>query len=198
MAIVDQSAVEAILQINFDQNPEPRVDELIAQITDEFRGHLGREIDPAIGSLTATIDVPAGAVRLLTPHWPLATVTDVTEAGTALTVTDDYLVDLETGTITRVSSGALAYWSSGPAAVDVTYTIATPAGLRALAAKIIARAWRAGATFANAPKETLGFRQLTVGRWSATVDGAVADVGRALELTDDDLRKLDRWRDRRP
>lgn len=178
------------------------VDDLIELVTGLLEGGagVGRPISDTTPT-PVTVD-GSGRHRLELADWPLAAVTDVVDDGTALDAGVDYLADLTTGTLTRlVDSTTLGRWSSKPAGVTATITRTIPADLRALAARVVARIWRAqqaqAELTADVP-ELAGLTQLTVGQWSATVERAAVDPAALLSLTDLDLVILDAWRDRRP
>lgn len=197
--LTTQAAVEAVLGSTIDAGDVTRLTELIAQASALIEDEVGRsfDTDPITAEFHTT---PARARALLLDHWPIASVEEIRENGTALTVEDDYVIDLDAGIIRRASSGSPAYWYYGLLdAIEVDYTPAVPAALNALAAQMVARAFRGGDNEAAVPTVMAGLRQLTIGRWSATREGSSETrAGTAIYLTDAELRIAHRWRDRRP
>lgn len=196
MTLCTEANVEAIVQ---EDIPDGAIDDLITLVSGYLEGYIGRTFDDG-NPITHNATAGAGDAVIFLPHWPLTAVTSVTEDGDTLTAGDDYRVSLTAGIITRLStSGLLKAWDSDPYNIEVVYTPAIPGDLRALAARIVARIWRAGDTsqniVANHP-EMEGLTQLTVGQWSATVDRDAIDPAGAFDLNDIDMFILDGYLDR--
>ena len=172
------------------------VDDLIDIVTGILEGGagVGRPISDTT-PLTLTV-TGAGRRVLELPDWPLTAVADVVDDGVTLVDGTDYLVDLTTGTLTRL----IGRWSVVDAGVTLTATRAVPSDLRSLCARIVARIWRAQQAdidIVTDSPELVGLTQLTVGQWSATV-GTGVDPAAAFDLTALDVAILEAWRDRRP
>ena len=171
---------------------------VIADVQAEIEAELGRSAEGAARS--DTFEPGDWRSLLLLSHWPLdeGEAVTVTVDGEALT-SADYSIDYPTGKLVRVSSGVPIWFPHTVASVVVDYTNATIPALSALCARVAARQLRASAASAAAPSVLAGLRQLTIGRWSATVDtSADSDPIAAAELTEADLRKVRLWKDRRP
>lgn len=196
MTLCTEANVEAIVQ---EDIPDGDIDDLITLVSGYLEGYIGRTFDDG-NTITHNATAGPAASAIFLPHWPLTSVTTVTEDGTILTAGDDYRVNLTAGIITRLAStGLLQLWDPDPYNVEVVYTPAIPGDLRALAARIVARIWRAGDTsqniVANHP-EMEGLTQLTVGQWSATIDRDAIDPAGAFDLNDIDMFILDGYLDR--
>lgn len=188
MALTTVTQVETVLGRTLAPAEAMRAAELISMVTDMIADRLGRS--PETASFTNTFTSPPTAT-VFTTRFPLASVESVTVGAEALTVGDDYAVDLRRGTITRMSSAAPSPWGTGT--VEVAATSATIPELSVLCAIVVGRTLSAQ----TRPASMAGLRQLTVGRWSATVDTASEPVA-ALALTDTDAAIVDAWRERRP
>lgn len=198
MALATVAQVEAILGSDLDAAAEARVEELIDLIQLDVEDQLGRSAE-ATATVIETVTVSAYRTDLLLSLWPVASITSVVEDGTTLVAGTDYAAELATGTLTRLTGTHPTAWPFGSGIVVVTYDSATIGQLSALTARIAARAYRAGLAANATPSILAGLRQLTIGRWSATAESSAdANPVTSLNLTDEDLRIVNRWRDRRP
>lgn len=198
-ALTTKAAVEAVLGSTIAAGDDTtRVTELITQASALIESEVGRSLDttPITGEAHTA---PPSTSRVLLRHWPIASVEAVNENAVALAAGTTYRVDLDTGIITRLYSGALGFWLTTIDTITVDYTPAVPAELGVVAAQMVARAFRGGSNEAAVPAVMSGLRQLTIGRWSATREGSSETrAGTALYLTDAERTIAHRWRDRRP
>lgn len=201
MPLAIQSEIEAFLQTSFDNDPEPVITTLIDLATNLIDAEIGR---PAEGGTPITDELhrfahytpaPARAAVLLR-RWPVTEIDSISVDGDAFTT---FEADLETGIVHAVTdTGYLTHWTAG-IPITVTYTPATIQAARTVAVQMVARAYKAGAEYANRPTQLLGLRQLTIGRWSATASTEPGQTAaEAISLTDAERRILERYRDRRP
>lgn len=200
MALATVAHVDAILGTSFAGSGTPteaRLVDLLALAQANIEDELGRPAEG--GSSTETIlDVDAPHLTtLLLPRWPIDQVNTVTEDGTALTAAY-YTVDTTRGVIQRRTGIYPRPWAVGLAVVTVNYTPATIGRLRTLCASIAARTYNAQLASDNAKgKRVNGFKQLVIGRWSATTDSTDrSDPVATLALTEADLAVIRRFRDR--
>lgn len=199
MALATVAQVDAILGTSWAGSAgaeEARLVALIAEAQTIIEDELGR---PAEGGtpITEVLSVRDFHRETIQLHrWPVTTVTQIDEDGATLDAAD-YLVDLDHGQVTRRAGNYPTTWTYGLAVVTVDYTPATIGRLSTLAASIAARAFTAGIAAQNAQAQnTHGFKQLVIGRWSATVDNSdKSDPVAALELTDADRATIARFRD---
>lgn len=201
MSIANLTDVEALLQINVTNPVDPMAVSLLELADDLIDAELGRKAEGGT-QLVETIRITGGGPlpqrrSLLLDRWPAATIDNVDEDGTTLTLDTDYRIDdLEAAKITRLSGGVPIGW---PWFVDiaVTYTPATPPGLRGVAASMVTRAFEAGSNHANKPSVIAGLKQLTIGRWSATAAGGKGqNAGDALQLLPVEQATVRAYRDR--
>lgn len=133
-----QEDVERQLQIRFDNDPEPVVAYLIENATGLIRDHCGQHLESQDG-LTVTVD-GTGGPWLFMPETPIRAVSAVVEDGRTLGA--DEFVWYRDGSLLRVNGR----WVRKPQAVTVTYDAGyhpIPAGLRAVCASMVARAFTA-------------------------------------------------------
>jgi hypothetical protein len=199
MTLAVTADVEALLQIDITDDDDPTVIRLLELATAIIEDEAGRSFDTTPIIAEAHTAAPHARAILL-EHWPVASVEEVREAGTVLAVSTDYLIDLRAGILRRRFSSSTAYWEGTPAAIEVDYTPAVPAGLVALCAQVAARNFNLGASNVAGPSVMAGLRQLTIGRWSATKETGRAGnaLGEGLTLSDAEVRIAHRYRDRRP
>lgn len=119
MALITQANLEKHLQINFGNNPDPVVAELIDQSQGAVEGYCRQplEYDAAI---IETFEVDQYEPWHVLDRFPISGVTSVVEDGTALDDPDDYRWH-SVGTIRRVSGVEERSWSRNVDAVVVTY-----------------------------------------------------------------------------
>ncbi len=192
--------VEALLQHSITE--DARTTALLEMATAELEATAGREFLPGAQTGVAVPSYPRNGLYL--PHWPLASVEAVTEDGTALVAGTDYATptaeDLSLGRLRRRDENGAAWLWPDSRTVDhlvvVDYTPAVPANLRTHCARLVAQAIQAGAAAANVSEAgALGFKQLTVGRWSATQGGA-GSVAVGIMLDEAAASAAEAWRDR--
>lgn len=200
MTLATTTDVEALLQGDIDPDDDPKIVAMLEMASDTIENALGRKAEAGV-VITAewhTVTGPTKSIAL--KRWPISSVEEVREAGTALTVDDDYTIDLEAGIIRRVISGIEATWATGFGVVEVDYTTGDVPGLRGICAAVVARTFRAGRAYATRPAGMEGLKQLTIGRWSATTEGAQSaqQAANPLELTAGELSAIRAQRDRSP
>lgn len=200
MALCTQADVEKKLQWDITAEPEPVVTMHIADAQAMIEAEVGRPLESAARSDT----FDGGQWSLFLTHWPVTAVATVTEDGTALTVTTEYLW-YPGGKLIRVSGGHQTWWqASKPQSIVVAYTAGYSAGskelehLGSLCAEVVARAFRKGADNAAIPAGATGQIQSVSLEGSDSVTYATSDgssftgsgVGQFLYLVEDERRQL--------
>jgi hypothetical protein len=195
MALCTQAQVEQRLQVDFTNDPEAVITELIAAAS----GHIERVVGRAVEAddYTETFDAPATADVWLT-NTPVNSVSSVTVDGTALT-SSQYSFDPETGRLTRVAGGRPRSWGTHKLqSVVVAYNGGwgtVPYDIQDVCARMVARAFQAGASFAAVPAGAEGVKQISLaGSDSVTWASATTDITAALPLTDDEVAALQYYR----
>ncbi len=203
MPVAIASDIEALLQLSFDNDPEPKADLVIVAAQRAVEAEVGMPFDADLG-LIATF-TGRGQERLTLPQWPVSGVTSLTIDGVAATETVDFYLDpagyLERSLSSFVTTmaDASSLWWSAPRGIVVTYdagwadeTVA-PAVLRNLVAEIAARVWQAGISLAEADvpagviQETLGMSSLTYGEFAQ-------DGSWAIQLNEQEIRRARKLR----
>jgi hypothetical protein len=155
-----QADVEKKLQWDITAEPDPVVASLIADAQAMIEAEVGRPLESA--ARTETFD--GRPWTLFLTYWPVTSITSVTEDGTLLTVTTDYLF-YERGKLIRVTNGYQNYWRAyKPQSLEVDYVGGYLAGthdkelehLGSICAEVVARAFRKGAASAAIPPGTVG------------------------------------------
>lgn len=153
MALCTQADVEKRLQWDITAEPDAVVTMLIADAQALIETELGRPAESAARSET----FDGYAWSLFLANWPVSAITTVTEAGTVLTPTTDFLW-YPNGKLIRVANGYQVWWRAyKPQSVVVAYTGGYLAGskelehLGSLCAEVVARAFRKGADNAAVP-----------------------------------------------
>jgi hypothetical protein len=189
MPLCDQTDIEALLQSTIVSDPNEWIPKLIQLAQGNIEREVGTTLDEAY--IEETLDGPIYDSSLWLSHWPVTTIATLTEDGTALVSgTDFFLVGSgRKGEVVRLISGYRGLWTTKPQAIVVGYTAGyqtvadVPNGLRALCAQVTARAFQAGATFAEI--DTLGLQQLKIGDYQESYDFVgLRSVSLAAELTD--------------
>lgn len=199
MTLATTADVEALIQGDIDPDNDPKIVAMLEMASGNVEAALGRKAEPAEVITGETHTISGRKRSVLLERFPIASVEEVRENSIALAAGTDYSIDLEAGIIRRLTSGYPANWLIGEDVVEVDYTTAEVPGLRGITAAIVARAFKAGRAYATRPSGMEGLKQLTVGRWSATVEGPVAQqAANPLELTAGELAAVRSHRDRRP
>lgn len=210
MALCTQLDVEQKLQWDITSEPDAVITALIADAQALIETEIGRTVESA--SRTETFD--GGRWSLFLKWWPVTAVTSVTEDGTLLTVTTEYLW-YERGKLIRTAGGYQKAWSNGkPQSIAVVYTGGYLTGthdmeleaLGSLCAEVVARAFKKGADNAALPAGASGqIASVTLaGSDSVTYtdsSGATATTGGVspfVYLEEDELRQLQRPPFKRP
>jgi hypothetical protein len=188
MALCAQADIEYRLQVTFDNDPDDGITALIAAA----EGHIEREADRyaslEAGSRTETFDAPDSPAIWLR-HTPVNSVTSVTVDGTALT--SSQYDSTPAGRITRIVSGRPRSWSTRQVStVVVAYNggyQTVPEDLKDICARMVARAFQAGAGYASVPASAAGIKQVALqGSDSVTFDKTASDVTAAVFMTEDE------------
>lgn len=187
MPLCDQTDLEAILQTVIP-DPNSWIPKLIQLVQGNIESVIGTPLDE--DTYVDTVD-PLFGKSVWLPHWPVTAITSVVEDGTTLTAgTDFYLADDGAkGELVRLSgSGYGSFWEPKPQSIVVSYTAGfatvadVPFGLRALAARVTARAFQAGATFAGV--DALGVQSEQIGDYQESFDVVgLRSVTAAADLT---------------
>lgn len=200
MALCTQADVEKRLQWDITAEPDAVITMLIADAQALIESEVGRPVESASRSETLN----GGAWSVFLKYWPVSAVSTVTEAGTALTVTTEYLW-YPTGKLIRVSGGYQTYWRAyKPQSLVVAYTGGYLGGtkelehLGSLCAEVVARAFRKGADNAAVPAGASGQIQsvslagsdsvtYAAGGSTATISGGLSQF---VYLEEDERRQL--------
>lgn len=207
MALCVQADVEKRLQWDITAEPESVVTMLIADATALMESEVGRSLESA--NRTETFD--GGPWSIFLTNWPVSAMTTVTEDGTALTVTTDFLW-YTTGKVIRVVNGYQVAWRAyKPKSIVVAYVGGYLAGseldhLGSVCAEAVARAFKKGADNAAIAAGASGQIESVHLEGSDTVTYATASgatftgggVGQFLYLEEDERRQLASPRFRRP
>lgn len=149
MALCTQADVEKRLQWDITAEPDSVVTMLIADATALMESEVGRSLESA--NRTETFDGDLWSLFLT--NWPVTSMTTVTEDGTVLTVTTDFLW-YTTGKVIRVANGYQTWWKAyKPQSIVVAYVGGYLAGthvsqldhLGSICAEMVARAFKKGA-----------------------------------------------------
>lgn len=201
MTLCTTADVEALIQSDITNDLDPMIVAMLEMASEEISAVLGRDAEPGVAYTGQRFWIPAGnqTLALLTEHFPLASIDQLTEGGTALVAGTDYTVDLEAGRLYRLSSaGGPVFWATGTE-ILVDYTTAPIPGARTICAAATARAFKSGEEHANRPTIMAGFRQLTIGRWSATRESGTAHQSlEPISLTDRERATILSWKNRSP
>ena len=197
MAYCTQTQVEQRLQIDFTDDSDPVVAELISAA----QGHIDNITERALESAARTevFDPPEGDdIWLL--HTPVTTLTSCTVDGTALTTSTDLILDTDIGRLSRVTNGHRRSWGvTKLQSISVTYTggyTTVPYDVQDICARMAARAFQAGASYANVPTE--GVKQVALaGSDSVTFTDTVEDVSMNQYITPGEIQTLMKYRNRR-
>jgi hypothetical protein len=208
LALTTQAEIEKRLQWNITAEPDSVVTSLIAAATGHIEGAIGRKVESA--NYTETYDADMNPILL--EHWPVTTLSTVTEDNTTLTSADYAFYD--DGRLLRISNGYVRRWSTRKVqSIDVTYTggylagthVSELAHIGSIATEIVARAFRAGAASAVAPAgvglggiasvSLAGSDSVTY----STVGGESFQVGggltRFVQILEDEKTQLQQYRD---
>lgn len=184
MTVAAQADIEALRQLVFDNQPEPKVTVVLEAAQRAVEGVVGMPFNAA-AALTATM-TGRGDKLLTLPRWPVSTVTTVTVDGVVEAEGTDYVVD-PAGYLERLPLGGL--WWSEPRGIVVVYDAGwadetkAPTGLRQLVAQIATRVWQAGIAFAETDGPA-GMVQETIGAYSATYGDFATDGSFGITLTE--------------
>ncbi len=197
MTVATQADIEALLQVGFDNQPEPKVTAVLVACQRAVEAQAGQPFDADTG-LVATMG-GWGVATLRLPRWPVSAVASVVVDGVTMVEGTDFVVD-PAGYLPRVPRGNL--WWSEPRGIVVTYDAgwadedSVPALVRDLVASVAARVWQAGIAFSEADAPA-GVTQETLGMYSVTYGEFTHDGSAAVTLTEEELdraRKLRRDR----
>ncbi len=105
-----------------DADRDTVLSSMIAGVSKRMQDWMNR---PIVQTTTASekVDI-VGEIKIQTKHYPIISVSALTENGTALVEDTDFEMtpeDLERGQISRISGGFPASWISGPRVVAVSY-----------------------------------------------------------------------------
>ncbi len=187
MTVANQADIEALLQVGFDNQPEPKVTAVLVASQRAIERVVGIPFN-ADSSLVATMGA-WGAERLRLPRWPVSAVASVVLDGVTQAVGTDYVLD-PAGYLPRLPRGNL--WWSEPFGIVITYDAgwadedAAPGPVRDLVATVAARVWQAGIAFAEADAPA-GVTQETLGMYSVTYGEFTHDGSAAITLNEEEL-----------
>ena len=195
MALCTQLQVEQRLQVDFTNNPEAVITELIAAATGHIERVIGRPVEA--DDYTEKFDAPE-TVNIWLTHVPVNSITSVTVDGTALS-SSQYSHDPESGRLTRVVNGRPRPWNVHKVqSVSVVYNggyQTVPYDIQDVCARMVARAFQAGASFAAVPAGAEGVKQVSLaGSDSVTYATEAVNITAAPFVTDDELAALEYYR----
>ena len=192
MPVAIASDIEALLQLGFDNQPEPKADAVIVAAQRAVEAEVGVPFDADTGIISTFTG--RGQERLTLPMWPVSSVSSLTIDGVTQTETVDFYLD-PAGYLER---SLHAGWWSSPRGIVVTYDAGwadetkAPPVVRNLVAEIAARVWQAGISLAEADvpagviQETLGISSLTYGEFAQDGSWAIqlneSEIQRARKL----------------
>ena len=174
MALCTQTQVEQRLQINFTDNSDVVVAELITAAQGHIERVAGRTIEAA--SHTETFDGPASTLWL--QNTPVNSITSITVDGTALTSNDYTYTDY--GRLARTVNSRERNWStSKQQSIVVVYNggyMTVPNDLQDVCANVAARAFVGGAAYAARPAGLEGISSISLaGSDSVSFAGVSSD-----------------------
>lgn len=163
MSFATQGDLEKFLQIDVTNEPDAAVTMLLENATGIIKSYVQRDLEETVYT-TELYDTPEGH-KLFLKEWPVTDVAALLEDGTALTVSDDYLIYTDLGMIARVSAASRPRdWrpANKLQAISVTYTAGYDFTTDPLVEKeavvakdtctrIVARVFEAAAAYANVP-----------------------------------------------
>lgn len=194
MTVAVQADVEALLQLAFDNQPEPKVGVVIVAAQRAVERAVGMPFD-ADTALVATMT--GRYTRLLTlPRWPVSGVTSLTVDGVTQVEGTDFVVHPE-GYLEPVVKDTV--WVSAPRGIVCTYNAGwadetvVPSVVRDLVAGVATRVWQAGIGFAEADAPA-GITQETMGIYSVTYGEFAQDGSWAIRLNEQELSDCARLR----
>ncbi len=199
MTLCVQADVERFLQIDVTAEPEAQVTYLIENAGALIETYLDRVIEE--GPITNELHDGDRGNLIRLAQWPVTIpLTTVIEDGTTLVEGTDY-VAYEDGRVYRGSNTLAANWGFGRRIIDVDYTAGystVPFDIRDVCARMVARAFQAGAAYANAPVGAEGIKSLSLdGSDSVEYRDAVADVAMAaMPMLMEEQHALSRYRRR--
>jgi hypothetical protein len=129
-----------------DEVDDRLMSNLIASVSAEIEADLGRTINQA--TVTDERIDSIGATKICTRHYPIISISSLTESGTALVADTGYeakAADLAAGCILRISGGYPTSWASGAGVVKITYVhgyAAVPKGIVQAATELVAFDYR--------------------------------------------------------
>lgn len=213
MSLATQGDLQKFLQIDVTNEPDAAVTMLLENATGLIKSYVQRDLEET--TYTAELyDTPLGH-KLFLDNYPATTVTTVLEDGSALTVSDDYLVYSDLGLLARVSAASRprSWRPDGKLqSISVTYTagydfttdpLVEPDAVvaRDTCTRMVARVFEAAAAYANVPVSASLIKSIhlegsdTVTYRDSNSSGEGSGVTLAApQLTESDMRALDRLR----
>lgn len=139
MSILSLSDAKAMLNITSTANDE-ELRETILEAVDIAERKTGRKFRRTTHS--ESYDGGHGP-RLVLRHQPVASITSVTESGTALVEGTDYVADITDGILVRGQSTATGWWAGGNQNITVAYVSGeTSLTARRLVKELTKHLWR--------------------------------------------------------
>ena len=196
MPLCAQLDVEQFLQIDVTSEPEAQVTYLIENAGAQIESYLDRTVEAATGIIETLDGIGQHVIRL--KDWPVNAMTSIVEDGVTLTITEDYLW-YPNGIVRRMSGDLRISWAFKDQGVVITYEAGyatVPFTIRDVCARMVARAFQAGAAYANTPTGAEGIKKLSLdGSDSVEYSDAVRDVTMAaIIIRDDEKQSLNRYR----
>jgi hypothetical protein len=196
MTLCIQADVERFLQIDVSAEPEPQVTYLIENAGAQIESYLDRKIEQA--NFTDVIDGDLGSMIRL-KQWPVTLpLTTVVEDGITLTEDVDYVAHGD-GRVYRGTDRHSLGWARGRKIITVTYEagyLVVPFEIRDVCARMVARAFQAGAAYANAPAGAESIKSLSLeGSDSIEYTDAVRDVAvAAMPMLPEEMMMVGRYK----
>ncbi len=169
MALCTQDDVEGVLQLDFGDDNEPVVVQLIAAASAAIENFCGRKFESA----GYTEELDGGGLKVLQlEHSPVTAVAQVDEDGITLTEGTHYEwyeggslarldVPIANAFITNVNTSG--YWTTTRKGVEVTYTAGfatVPADIALMCANLVSAAFNLGRVRATTCKDTMGLKRI--------------------------------------
>lgn len=194
MAYCTQTQLEQRLQIDFASDTDPVAAELISAAQGHIDNITQRALEAA--ARTEVFDPPDGFDIWLT-HTPVNSLTSCTVDGTALATSTDLTLDGDIGRLSRTSSSRRRSWGTSQLqSISVTYNggyATVPYDVQDICARMAARAFQAGAAYANVATE--GVKQVTLtGADSVTFADTVENIDMTPYITADEVVTLMKYR----
>ena len=196
--LCDQTDVEQLGLLDFDDPADPTVAQFIAVASARFEQLAGR----TFGLESGIVETHDGRSRpkLRLEKWPIVAVTEVVEDGTVLTEGVDFLTYPDGGYLIRGTQDYDLRWSGRRQGVQVTYDAGyatIPPLIVGVVAGLVVRAFMAAAVCASVPVEAIGIKMAQLeGSDQVEYREIVAEAVGSMMFTDDEIKVAKSFRRR--